>query len=171
MGIVITISTVGANSEKIFKNQYNNQNSQIQISTTTPYKVIKVVDGDTFYIQVDNKKLKIRMLGIDTPETKDPRKIVQCFGKEASDKTKGLILNKYVKLENDITQAEYDKYNRFLAYVYLDDNSLLNSKLIKEGYAHEYTYKVPYLKQAEFKNLEKEAREGKRGLWGDKCSK
>ncbi len=132
--------------------------------------VINVIDGDTFEIKMNNKVQKVRMLGIDTPETVDPRKTVQCFGKEASDKTKELLLNREVTLETDKTQSEYDKYGRILAYVKREDGLFINKYLIENGYAHEYTYYVPYKLQKEFKKLEKNAREGKRGLWGLLCS-
>lgn len=132
--------------------------------------VINVIDGDTFEIKLNNKVQKVRMLGIDTPETVDPRKTVQCFGKEASDKTKELLLNREVILETDKTQSEYDKYGRILAYVKREDGLFINKYLIENGYAYEYTYNIPYKFQKEFKKLEKDAREGKRGLWGLLCS-
>ena len=116
--------------------------------------VINVIDGDTFEIKMNNKVQKVRMLGIDTPETVDPRKTVQCFGKEASDKTKELLLNREVTLETDKTQSEYDKYGRILAYVKREDGLFINKYLIENGYAHEYTYYVPYKLQKEFKKLE-----------------
>lgn len=140
-----------------------------KIDYSEPYKVTKVLDGDTFEIKVKNKNVLVRMLGIDTPETLDPRKPVQCFGKEASDKTKELLLNHSVKLETDPTQSKTDRYNRILAYVYRDDNLFINKFLLKNGYAYEYTYNIPYQKQTEFKELEKSAREARHGLWGSIC--
>ena len=134
------------------------------------YEVVKVVDGDTFDIKIDNKIVKVRMLGIDTPETVDPRKIVQCFGKEASNKTKELLLKHSVKLQSDPTQGSADKYGRLLAYVYSSEGIFINQYLVENGYAHEYTYNIPYEKQKEFKDLEKRARENKVGLWGSLCS-
>jgi micrococcal nuclease len=141
-----------------------------KIEINTPYEVIKVVDGDTFDIKVGEQTVKVRMIGIDTPETVDPRKVVQCFGKEASDKTKELLLNKQVTLETDPTQRITDRYGRVLAYVY-NDNILINKYLLENGYAHEYTYNIPYEKQIEFKQAEKNAQETKLGLWGDICGK
>lgn len=133
------------------------------------YKVEKVLDGDTFEINVENRLVTVRMLGIDTPETVDPRKPVQCFGKEASNKTKELLEGHFVALKRDKTQPITDKYGRFLAYVYREDNLLINEYLLKEGYAHEYTYGKAYQMKKEFKKLEKDANKNKRGLWGDKC--
>ncbi len=133
------------------------------------YEVVKVVDGDTFEIRIGKKTEKVRMLGVDTPETVDPRKEVQCFGKEASLKTKDLLLKKMVSLQSDATQSVRDRYGRILAYVYQGD-IFVNKYLIEEGYAHEYTYSIPYTHQREFKTAERRARELKKGLWGDLCS-
>jgi micrococcal nuclease len=140
-----------------------------EINPTEQYEVNKVVDGDTFSIKIDKRIINVRMIGVDTPETVDPRKTVQCFGKEASDKTKELLVNQTVRLEIDKTQGKLDKFGRILAYVYRSDEIFINSYLIENGYAHEYTYNIPYKFQEEFKNLEKIAKEEKRGLWGELC--
>jgi len=131
------------------------------------FSVFSVVDGDTIKVNIDGKIETLRLIGIDTPETVDPRKVVQCFGKEASDKAKGILSGKKVRLEADSTQGEYDKYNRLLRYVFLEDGTNFNKLMISEGYAHEYTYDLPYKYQAGFKRAEKEAREAKKGLWAD----
>ncbi len=140
-----------------------------EIDSTKQYEVNKVIDGDTFSVKIDKKVITVRMIGVDTPETVDPRKTVQCFGKEASDKTKELLTNKTVRLEIDKTQGKADKFGRILAYVYRSDEIFINSYLIENGYAHEYTYNIPYKFQKEFKELEKNARENKAGLWGSLC--
>jgi micrococcal nuclease len=129
------------------------------------YSVKKVIDGDTLEIERYGKAEKVRMIGIDTPETLDPRKPVQCFGKEASDKSKDLLSGGRVRLEFDPIVGEKDKYNRLLAYVW-SDNELVNLKLIKEGYANEYTYRSQsYKYQNEFKNAQTVAKESSIGLW------
>lgn len=128
--------------------------------------VSRVVDGDTIVVTTPGSTEKVRLIGVDTPETVDPRKPVQCFGKEASDFTKSLLTNKSVRLERDPTQDDRDKYGRLLRYVYLDD-TLVNELIISRGYGHEYTYRIPYLHQAEFKKAEYLAREAKQGLWAD----
>lgn len=140
-----------------------------KIDPKQQYEVINVLDGDTFDISVGKQIVTVRMLGIDTPETVDPRKPVQCFGKEASDTTKEMLTGHSVKLQADKTQGTSDAYGRALAYVYRDDGTFMNEFLLKNGYAREYTFKVPYALQKEFKALEKEAREGKKGLWGSLC--
>jgi micrococcal nuclease len=133
------------------------------------YPVIKVVDGDTIDVSINGTTERIRLIGINTPETVDPRKPVECFGREASAKAKELLANKKVYLEADPTQGERDKYNRLLRYVFLEDGNSFNLLMIKEGYAYEYTYDIPYKYQVEYKQAQKDAQNGKIGLWGDIC--
>lgn len=134
------------------------------------FLVTKVVDGDTVEVEIDGKLEKLRLIGVDTPETVDPRKKVQCYGKEASEFTKATLLGKSVRLERDQSQDERDKYGRMLVYLWLDD-SLFNERLIAEGYAHEYTYQKPYYYQERFKTAQNLARENLLGLWSpETCS-
>jgi|SRR6056297_2622686 len=130
------------------------------------YEVSNVVDGDTIDVIIDGEEERIRMIGVDTPETKDPRTTVECFGKEASQKTEEELSGKEVRLEFDETQGERGKYGRLLVYVFLKDGTNFNKSLIKQGYAHEYTYNIPYKYQKEFKQAEDYARENEKGLWG-----
>lgn len=129
--------------------------------------VIKVIDGDTFEIE-DGQK--VRMVGIDTPETVDPRRPVGCFGKEASNETKSLLTNKRVILQKDVTDK--DKYGRLLRLIYLplEDESVLfvNDYLVREGYAKAYRYPPDTTNDERFKLAEKEAKEKNKGRWG-KC--
>lgn len=135
------------------------------------FKVMKVLDGDTFEISVNDKIFSVRMMGIDTPETVDPRKPVQCFGKEASDMNKNLISSTNVRLKIDKNIKSLDKYNRILAYVYREDGLFVNKFLLENGYAREYTFSnQKYEMQTEFKKMQKEAKKNKRGLWGDICN-
>ncbi len=131
------------------------------------YTVSSVIDGDTIQVLIDAKKETLRLIGIDTPETVDPRKPVQCFGKEASAKAKSLLSGKSVRLESDPTQGERDKYQRLLRYVFLEDGTNFNKLMISEGYAYEYTYNIPYKYQVEFKQAQRDAEAGKKGLWAD----
>lgn len=131
----------------------------------TYYRVTKVTDGDTIHIDKDGINEKVRLIGINTPETVDPRRQVECFGREASNRMKDLADGKLVRLEYDSTQGERDAYGRLLAYVYLEDGEMLNRKMIAEGYAHEYTYMTPYAYRAEFRELQNIARASGRGLW------
>lgn len=134
-------------------------------SQYTYYSVTDVVDGDTIKISMNGSTETLRLIGMDTPETVDPRKPVQCFGKEASKKGKELLLNKKVRIEKDPTQGERDKYDRLLVYVYRDDGIFYNKLMIEQGYAHEYTYNTPYKYQSEFKSAQKSAEQNQLGLW------
>lgn len=133
----------------------------------TWFRIIRVVDGDTFVVNVDGKDEKVRLIGIDTPEVVDPRKPVQCFGREASDKAKEMLHDVYVHLEADPTQSNHDKYDRLLRYAFLENGTFFNEYMVKEGYAHEYTYQIPYKYQKRFKTAQTYARENKKGLWAD----
>lgn len=138
------------------------------------YYVIRVVDGDT--IELSNHE-KVRLIGVDTPEKhysdkllRDSKKSgkdiksIQALGSKASDFTKRICLNKKVRLEYDVERR--DRYKRTLAYVYLQDGTFLNAKIIEEGYGQIMTV-PPNVKYAGyFRKLEKTARLGKRGLWG-----
>lgn len=128
------------------------------------YYVSSVTDGDTIKVVVDGKIEKVRLLGIDTPETKDPRKPVQCFGQQASDFTKALVEGKYVRLEIDKSQGNRDKYNRLLRYVYLQDGTEVNAKLVEQGYAFAYL-RYPVSQTETYKRLQSNAQTNKLGLW------
>lgn len=132
------------------------------------YSVLRVVDGDTVAVEIEGKEEVLRLIGINTPETVDPRKPVQCFGIEASNKAKETLNGKKVSIEADNTQNDLDKYNRPLRYIYLENGTNFNKMMIEEGYAFEYTYSsIPYKYQTDFKNAEKTAREQKKGLWAE----
>lgn len=124
--------------------------------------VTRVIDGDTVEIAGGER---IRYLGIDTPETVDPRRPVGCFGHEASAKNRELVEGKYVRLEKDIT--ERDKYGRLLRYVYTQDR-FVNLELVRGGYAVIYTFPPDVKYQEALLAAQQEAREAKKGLW-KKC--
>lgn len=138
-----------------------------QVTTAVPagmYKVARFDDGDTIVVDMDGTEEKVRFIGIDTPETHDPRKAVQCFGEAAATYTKQRIGDQPVRLETDPLSTNRDRYNRLLRYVYLPDGTLLNVDLIKQGYAFAYLG-FPFTKQEEFHQLETTARESNSGLW------
>lgn len=136
-------------------------------ASSTIFDVVEVSDGDTIIISKECAPVSVRFIGIDTPETVDPRKPVQCFGKEASAYTKERLAGTKVSIETDHLTGERDKYGRALGYIILADGTKFNKELIEKGYAHEYTYDGKYAYQTEFKQAEKEARENKRGLWSE----
>jgi micrococcal nuclease len=140
---------------------------QISIASSEAkfYSVIRVVDGDTLVVDIDGKNETVRLIGINSPEVNDPRKPVECFGREASNKAKEILTGKKVRLEIDSTQGDRDKYGRLLRYVFLEDGTNFNQLMIEQGYAFEYTYHFPYRYQKEFKQAQKKAEEEGKGLW------
>ncbi len=135
-----------------------------EVTAAGTYKVEKFDDGDTIMVTMDGKQETIRFIGVDTPEVKDPRKPVQCFGKAASAFTKQLIGDKPVRLEADPENTNRDRYNRLLRYVYLPDGTLVNAEIIKQGYGFAYV-SFPTTKKDEFKRYQDEARAQNKGLW------
>lgn len=133
------------------------QPSTTQVGT---HLVKRVIDGDTLELSAGER---VRLIGVDTPETKDPRKPVQYFGREAAEFTRRMVEGKRVRLEYDWERR--DKYGRTLAYVYLEDGTFLNAEIIRQGYGFAYT-RSPFKYLEEFRKLEQEAREAGRGLWG-----
>lgn len=143
------------------------------------YQVTKVFDGDTFEVEISGKKEKVRMLGIDTPEkydsdkldrdserTKKDKETIRRLGSLSSGYTVRLIGGKKVRLIPDSKGDQTDKYGRLLRYVYLDDGTFVNKKIIEDGYATAFRrFKVS--KEKELIEAEKDARENKRGLWGE----
>ena len=137
----------------------------VSCSNSQSFKCTRVVDGDT--IKLSNGE-RVRLIGVDTPETKHPNKPVEYYGKEASASTRRMVEGKQVRLEYD--QQQRDKYGRLLAYVYLMDGTFLNAEIIKQGYGNAYT-RHPFKYMEQFRQYEKEEREAKRGLWADKPAK
>jgi len=144
------------------------------------FYVSRAVDGDT--LRLSNGE-NVRLIGIDTPESRDNSKLerdsrrshkdkdaILKMGREASDFTKRLVEGERVKLVMDV--QERDKYGRLLAYVYLEDGTFVNGRIIEDGYAQVMTI-APNVKYAQtFLRLEREARDKNKGLWknnsGDK---
>ena len=122
---------------------------------------IAVIDGDTIVLDGNER---VRLIGVDTPETKDPRKPVQHFGKEAYAFTKKLVEGLKVRLDYDLNKK--DKYGRTLAYVYLEDGTFLNAEIIRKGYGFAYRHFL-FKYYDDFKEYEREAREKGIGLWAD----
>lgn len=129
------------------------------------FSVVKVIDGDTIDVSISGKIERIRLIGVDTPEIVDPRKTIQCFGKEASEKVHKLLDGKKVSLETDLSQGDKDKYSRLLRHVFTEDNINVAHELILSGFAHEYTYSTPYKYQKEFKEAQQFAEKNQLGLW------
>jgi micrococcal nuclease len=126
-------------------------------------RVLRVIDGDTIEVELAGKAETVRLIGVDTPETRHPRKPVQAFGKEATAFTRQMVEGKEVRLEFDVQPR--DKYGRLLGYVYVGD-TMLNAELVRQGYAQVATYPPNVKYQERFLALQREAREAGRGLWG-----
>ncbi|HPM08649.1 MAG TPA: thermonuclease family protein [Candidatus Pacearchaeota archaeon] len=125
-------------------------------------KVQEVIDGDTIKVLIAGKTETVRLIGIDTPEVyKNP----ECYGKEASDYVKKILTDKYVYLSSDTKVGDRDEYGRILRYVFLPDYSLLNAKLVGQGYAFNFIYSEFFLMKY-FSDLEQQAKKNKIGLWG-----
>ncbi|MEN2996645.1 MAG: thermonuclease family protein [Acetomicrobium sp.] len=122
--------------------------------------VSRVIDGDTIQLY-DGRR--VRLIGVDTPETVHPQKGVEPYGKEASNFTRSMLEGREVYLEYDVQLA--DKYSRTLAYVWLEDDTFFNELLLLEGYAQVATF-PPNVKYVErFLEAQKKAREAGKGLW------
>lgn len=176
LGLILIVSTVTKDKnhqnsrQNVLENQIQGSKSEAiqkpslsMVDVRQTVKVIRVIDGDTIEIEGGQK---VRYIGIDTPETVDPRKPVQCFGIEASNKNKELVEGKTVGLEKDV--SETDKYDRFLRYIYVG-NIFVNDFLVRQGYAHSSTYPPDVKYQDQLTQAEQEARENSRGLWSS-CS-
>jgi micrococcal nuclease len=129
------------------------------LSHAQTYIVKRVVDGDTLLL-INGER--VRLIGVDTPETKHPEKPVERFGREAYLFTKKMVEGKKVRLEYDWQRR--DKYNRILAYVYLMDGTFLNAEIIRQGYGFAYV-KYPFKYLDEFRQYQRGAMENRRGLW------
>lgn len=134
-------------------------------SVTTPvsFVVSRVVDGDTLVVEPGTK---IRLLSVDSPETVDPHKPVQCYGPEASKHLKELLpAGTVVTLEHE--KGYYDRYGRELAQVYrASDHLHVNAELVQDGYARVMVVSPNTASKAQFEALEAEAKAAHRGLWG-----
>ncbi|MGH9186629.1 MAG: thermonuclease family protein [Acidimicrobiales bacterium] len=124
-----------------------------------------VVDGDTIEVIVAGQRERVRLIGIDTPETVDPRRPVECFGREASDHTSTLLPHGTpVRLERDVEAR--DDYGRLLAYVFRPSDGLfVNVALVEDGYATVLTIPPNVAYAGEFADAAGRARESGRGLW------
>ena len=128
-------------------------------AVATAQRVERVVDGDTIVVEGVGR---VRLIGVDTPETVSTRRPVEFFGREASAFTKRLLEGRRVRLEYDWERT--DRYGRTLAYVHLADGTLANAEIIRQGYGHAYT-RFPFRYLDRFRRLEREARSAGRGLW------
>lgn len=130
------------------------------------YLVEDVVDGDTIKVWIEDKIQTVRIANINTPETVDPRKSVECMGKEASDKMHELLIGKSVSLKEDDTQAKTDRYGRLLRFVFLEDGTDVGLQMISLGLAHSAPYGTsPHVFYDAYESAQNKAKEQQIGLW------
>ncbi len=134
------------------------------------YKVIRIIDGDTVVLSMDGKETKVRLIGVDTPETAHPNKPVERYGKEASQFIKNLLRGESVYVEYESGASNLDKYGRLLAYLYrAPDGLFINLEIIRQGYGHAYT-QYPFQYMELFRSYERKAAQAKKGLWAPQKS-
>jgi len=136
------------------------------LSSSQPgmYRVAKFDDGDTIVVDMNGSQETVRFIGVDTPETHKPNTPIQCYGPEAAIYTKRLIGSQSVRLQADPLDTNRDRYGRLLRYVYLPDGTLVEQKLISQGYGFAYTY-FPFEKAGQFSAYEQAAKASGKGLW------
>lgn len=153
--------------------------TRLPLHAQETYNVLWVVDGDTLKVLYQGKKESVRLIGIDTPETKvNPRakkesqrtgqdlNTILAMGKEATRFVKTLVnQGDHIRIEFDVQKRESSKYGRLLGYVYLPNGKMLNEEIVKAGYANLLTIPPNVKYQDRFLKAYREAREGRRGLW------
>lgn len=127
--------------------------------------VVEVIDGDTIDVSVAGRRERVRLIGVDTPESVDPDRPVQCFGPEASAYTERLLPpGTEVRLERD--EVSRDRYGRLLAYVWrVEDDLLVNLELVATGHADAVTFGDNEALLSRLSAAEAAARSGGVGLW------
>lgn len=138
-----------------------------EAATGESFQITDVIDGDTVkghFIKAAAATETVRLIGINAPETGGPYRTKECFGEEAKVHLQEVLSNKTVTLTADSTQLDRDKYGRLLRYVFLGDVNI-NEQMIADGFAHEYTYQVPYQYQKTFRAAQDAARTARKGLW------
>lgn len=142
----------------------SNLNLKLQRTQPGLYQVVRFDDGDTITVDMNGTTETVRFIGVDTPETHHPDRPIECYGQEAANYTKRLIGSQKVRLQADPLDTNRDRYGRLLRHVYLPDNTLVQQKLITEGYGFAYTF-FPFTKVVQFSAYELQAKNAGRGLW------
>ncbi len=131
-------------------------------------EVINVTDGDTIWASIGGLTESIRLIGIDAPELEGPYSTEECYGREAKDRLDEVLEERTVILKGNKDVSDRDHYGRLLRYIYLPDETLVNALMIEEGYAFFYGLESFSL-SGHFLELERQAREARKGLWSDEC--
>jgi micrococcal nuclease len=145
--------------------QVNAQSDRKNGEEAVFYSVARIIDGDTFWVDDGSEKgLKVRLIGVDAPETRNSRsKVKTVFGDESTEYLTDLIGRKRIRLVYDIDTL--DQYGRTLAYAYLEDGTFVNASLVRNGYATVMTTPPNVRYAGTFMELARKARKQNRGLW------
>ena len=146
------------------ENDYDEETNKIEV------ELVEAVDGDTAKFKMDGEQIIVRFLGINTKETVDPEIGEEAWGKEASDFTKEKLKNATkIELEFDSSADEKDKYDRYLAWIWVDD-VLLQNLLVEKGLAENYMLQNNYKYAGILQESEETAKNNKIGIWSDETS-
>lgn len=139
--------------------------SQPPLSQTDLVKIVKVIDGDTVDIALAGRTERVRLIGVNTPETKHPTKPIECFGPEASAYlTRLLPKGTTVRIERDVEAR--DRYGRMLLYLYLGSNDLfINLDLVARGYGTPMSIEPNTFHRNDFVRAAAQAEAANVGLW------
>ncbi len=163
--LIYTLAALAIAASAAINNFYSSPPAPPQQIPTGAFTVSKIIDGDTLDVKLPHGATeRVRLIGIDTPESVDPRRPVQCFGYEASAYLKKLIGTQPVYIERDALSDDRDKYGRLLRYIFLPDNTFVNEKMVADGYAYAYT-RFAFTFKTSFVAAQRDARAGSRGLW------
>lgn len=166
--VLIFIAFIAGNTYN--KEQSSTPEAPAQVAGATQEKnyheVTSITDGDTLKIRIDGKIETVRVANINTPETVDPRKSVECMGKEASAMMAQLTTGKKVSLEADTTQTSTDRYGRLIRFIFLEDGTDVGLELVRLGLAHSSPYgDTPHKYLSEYAAAQAKAQLEKLGLW------
>jgi len=165
--VLLDHTLIGHSRQLTPKTEEHAKASDVEMYHGKTFAVVNVIDGDTFDIDIPDGRYehtRIRLLGIDTPETYSEQSSVIYFGQEAAEFTKKSALGKSVTVYLDAPNPTRGKYGRLLAYVKLPDGGFLNEVLLTEGYAYADS-RFSHSFYNKYRQLQATARSGKKGLW------
>ncbi len=167
--VSLTVQQLNSYGEEGIERKFQHQHKHHRESREKiPAKLIRVVDGDTLLVSLDGKRERVRLIGIDSPESVKPESPVECYGEEAKAYLTSLLpRGSQIFLQYDRTQGKRDRFGRILAYVFTRDGENIAEEILRNGYAREYNYQKgnPYRLRNAFIKDEREARGESRGLW------
>lgn len=172
---VSNLSSTFTSSSSLFTDNSTKPGGTNEAKNLVLAKDVRVIDGDTLEVSYNSERVSVRLIGIDTPETKHPDRPAEKWGPEATANAEKLIKesgSSDVLLEFDKSQGDRDKYDRLLAYAWTinpktnEAKAMINLSQLEAGLAEEYTYGADYRYKSDFKVAEKAAQDARLGLWG-----